>query len=186
MEAIQKDKRYTYADYMTWDDDTRCELIDGVPYMMSAPSTEHQSILGELFRQLGNFLRGKSCRPFISPIDVRLNIEKGDNTVFQPDILVVCDHSKIDDKSINGAPDFIIEILSPSTASYDCIVKLNKYMEAGVREYWVVDPENKAVQVFLLKDGVRVADIAYDADDETAPVSILDGCTINLKDVFAK
>jgi Uma2 family endonuclease len=114
---------------------------------------------------------------------VRLNFKKGDDMVFQPDILVVCDPSKIGDKSINGAPDFIIEILSPSNPRHDLIVKLNKYMEAGVREYWVVDPERKIVHVFILKDGIFAAS-AFDESEEAAPVSVLDGCTINLKEVF--
>jgi Uma2 family endonuclease len=185
MEAVKKQERYTYADYLTWDDSVRYELIDGVPYMMAAPTVEHQRVSSELHGQLWSFLKGKSCRPFTSPIDVRLNFKKGDDVVVQPDLLVVCDHSKIDKNSINGAPDFIIEILSPSTASYDLITKLNRYMKAGVREYWVVDPENKAVQVFIFKDGSNVEINDYYADSESVPVSVLEGCTINLTAIFA-
>ena len=185
MDALQKDKRYTYADYLTWDDDVRYELIDGVPYMMASPSTEHQRICSELHGQLWAFLQGKPCRPFTAPIDVRLNINKGDDTVFQPDIMVVCDHSKIDKKSINGAPDFVIEILSPSTSRHDTFIKLNKYLWAGVREYWVVNPDEKTVLAHILKDGDYIVK-AYGVEDETISVSVLNGCIINLKEVFSQ
>ena len=181
MEAIQKKEKYTYADYLTWDDSVRYELVDGVPYAMAAPTVEHQRVSSELHGQLWTFLKGKPCRPFTSPIDVRLNVKKGDDLVVQPDLLVVCDHSKIDKNSINGAPDFIIEILSPSSSSYDCIVKLNKYLDAGVREYWIVDPESKTVQVYILKDGVYM-NKSYESG--TIPVSVLDGCVIDLTAVF--
>ncbi|MCL2638731.1 MAG: Uma2 family endonuclease [Oscillospiraceae bacterium] len=184
MEAIRKDKRYTYADYLTWDDDVRYELIDGVPYMMGAPNLRHQEIAGELYGQLRDFLKGKSCKPFIAPVDVRLNHRKGDNMVVQPDLLVVCDPKKLEDgKSVKGAPDFIIEILSPSNAGHDQIVKLNKYMQAGVREYWIVDPERKTVQVYILKGGIYAA-YAYGEETDSIPVSVLSGCAIDLKEIF--
>ena len=184
MEAIKKDKRYTYADYLTWDDDVRYELIDGVPYMMSAPTIAHQEIVGELFGQLRDFLKGKPCKPFVSPIDVRLNFENRDDIVVQPDIIVVCDKSKLEDgKSVKGAPDFVIEILSPSSFRHDLIVKLNRYMAAGVREYWVVDPEGQVIITFLLKDGAYTTKKTYEKG-ELAPVTVLDGCVIDLKDVF--
>ncbi|MCL1822683.1 MAG: Uma2 family endonuclease [Oscillospiraceae bacterium] len=184
MEAISKDKRYTYADYLTWDDDVRYELIDGVPYMMSSPSRIHQEILGILHVRLFNFLEGKPCRVFISPLDVRLNAnkEKSDNSIVQPDLLVVCDKSKVDVQSINGAPDFVIEVLSPSTASYDFIVKLNKYIQAGVREFWIVDPVTETVQVHIIENNNHIIN-TYEKH-ETVPVHILDGCIIDLKDVF--
>jgi segregation and condensation protein B len=153
--AVRKQEYYTYADYLTWDDKVRYELIDGMPYMMASPSQKHQEISGELFRQLGNFLLGKPCKPFHAPFDVRLNANKSDDTVVQPDLLVVCDHSKLDGKSVNGAPDFIIEILSPSTMSYDLIIKLNKYMRSGVREYWVVDPESRPRGRAFARRGLR-------------------------------
>jgi Uma2 family endonuclease len=183
-ETIQKDKRYTYADYLTWGDDVRYELIDGEPFLMFAPSTEHQKISSELHGQLWTFLKGKPCKPFSAPIDVRLNHKKGDDMVMKPDILVVCDKSKIDKKSINGAPDFIIEILSPANPKHDLIIKLGKYMQAGVREYWVIDPERKMVFVNILKDGLYSAG-AYDGNVTAVPVSVLEGCSINLKDVFS-
>ena len=185
-EAIRKyneDKRCTYADYELWDDDVRYELIDGVAYMMSAPSIEHQSILGELYRQLANFLKGKSCRVFAAPCDVCLTgLGDEDDTVVQPDILIVCDESKLDKKRCNGAPDMTIEILSPSTIRHDLFTKLIKYQKAGVREYWVVDPEDKVVNVYTLENG-RYVVTPYESDDVIA-VHILDGCNIELSEVF--
>ena len=174
---------FTYADYEHWDDGNRYELIDGVAYMMSAPSTAHQSILGELYRQLANYLKGKSCRVFLAPYDVCLTgLGDEDNTVVQPDVLIVCDESKIDNKRCNGAPDMTIEILSPSTSKRDLLTKLVKYQKAGVREYWIVDPDSEIVNVHILKDGHYVIS-SYENGDIIA-VSILDDCNIVLSEVF--
>jgi len=177
-------QRYTYADYLTWADDVRQELIDGIPYLLAAPTVTHQRVLGELFLQLRQFLKGKRCEVFISPFDVRLNPNDGDDTVVQPDLLVVCDKSKLDKKGCKGAPDMIIEILSPSSTKMDKFIKMRKYNQAGVREYWIVDPEGQYAHVHLLKDGeYKIA--AYSSDDTAVPVAVLDGCEINLADVFA-
>jgi len=185
MEALKKESRYyTYADYCTWDDDARYELINGESYLMSpAPTTAHQEISVELLKQLSNFLTGKPCKVFHAPVDVRLDADKADDTVVQPDILVVCDLSKLDGKSVRGAPDFIIEILSPSSYRRDLFIKLNKYMQAGVREYWVVNPEIRAVSAHILKDGVYMIS-AYGDENEAVPVHVLEGCVINLKEIF--
>jgi Uma2 family endonuclease len=182
MDALQKDRRYTYADYLTWPDDVRYELIDGIPYMTAAPSRIHQEILVELSGQLRDFLKGKPCKLFVAPFDVRLNADSGDDNVVQPDLLVVCDRSKLDDKGCTGAPDMIIEILSQSTARYDRVLKFNTYRHAGVREYWIVDPDSKTVTAHILKGG-DYATRAY-GDTDTAPVHVLQGCEINLTDVF--
>ena len=176
-------QRFTYTDYLTWDDDIRQELIDGVSYLMAAPSSTHQEILGELFNQLKNFLKGKTCRVYMSPFDVRLNPNTGDDTVVQPDILVVCDSSKIDKRGLVGAPDMIIEILSPSSTKMDKLLKFRKYCQAGVREYWILDPKNEYVQVHLLV-GDKYVNTAYSSEDTAIPVTILEGCYINLADVF--
>ena len=185
MEALQKEKRYTYADYCTWDDGERWELIDGIPYAMSpAPLVAHQAVVGNLHYQLFNFLKGHLCRVYLSPFDVRLNPDTDDDTVVQPDLLVVCDKSKLDKRGCNGAPDMIIEVLSPSNTRRDTVLKLNTYKRAGVREYWIVDPDTKAVSAYLLKDGEYI--IRAYADADTAPVHILEGCTISLQDVFAE
>ena len=186
-EAVRKYKQdglYTYADYASWDDDKRYELIDGIAHVMYAPTVDHQSALTGLFLQFGNFLKGKTCKVFVAPFDVCLN-GKGDDdyTVVQPDLLVICDRTKIDNrKYCNGAPDLVIEILSPSTSRHDRLVKLNKYLIAGVREYWIVDPDDRSVNVHILENGKYVIN-AYD-EHETIAVSILDGCEIKLPDVF--
>ena len=187
MVLVQPDKHYTYSDYAGWNDDTRYELIDGMPYLMSpAPSEAHQTIAAELTYQLVSFLKGKPCKVLPAPFDVRLNANDGDDTVVQPDLLVVCDSPeapKLDGKVCTGAPDMVIEILSPSTARMDKFIKFRLYQKAGVREYWIVDPDTKTVQVCFLKNGEYVVN-AYD-DTENVTVQVLKGCTINLTDVFA-
>ena len=182
MNVLSEDKRYTYADYCSWDDDTRWELIDGIPYAMSAPTQAHQTVGGEIFTQLHNFLKGKPCKVFYAPFDVRLNANEGDDTVVQPDLLVVCDDSKLDGKACVGAPDMVVEILSPSTSRHDKLLKFNAYQRAGVREYWLVDPDSRTLSVYILKDGAYMARAYADTDD--VPVEVLDGCEINLPDVF--
>jgi len=182
--AQEKDKRYTYADYCSWDDGKRWELIEGTPYAMSAPTPLHQRISKGLFRQIDAFLSGKPCEPFYAPIDVRLNADETDDTVVQPDIIVVCDPSIIDDNSCKGSPDLIIEILSPSSAKHDRIVKFQQYLKAGVREYWIVDPVEKAVQVCVL-EGDRYY-IEMFSDDGLVPAHALPGLEISLPDVFAE
>ena len=186
-EAIRKynpNKPYTYADYASWDDDLRCELIDGEIIVMYAPTVEHQRIIRELLFQLTRFLRGKKCEVFCAPFYVCLN-GKGDedDTVVQPDILVICDHSILDDKRCNGSPDMAIEIISPSSARIDRIKKFNKYLQTGVREYWVVDPDDKTVAVHILENSKYITN-AYDYGDVIS-VAILEGCNIELKEIFS-
>ena len=179
----ERDERFTYADYAGWDDDNRYELIDGKVYLMSAPSVEHQSIIGELFLQLANYLRDKPCKVFVSPLDVCLNAKgDDDDTVVQPDIIVVCDQSILDKKRCNGAPDLVVEIISPSTSRHDRITKLNKYLQAGVREFWIADPDDRGVTVHILENGKYVVS-AYE-DTDTIPVNVLEGCNIALPEVF--
>lgn len=176
---LPKDRKYTYADYLTWDDGNRYELIDGVPYMMApAPSPDHQRISYNLVMQIGGYLKGKTCEVFYAPFDVKLN----DDTVVQPDIAIVCDKSKIDKAGCKGAPDMVVEILSPSTIRQDQVTKLNKYRESGVREYWIVSPESRSVQACLLDHGNYIIHGYTDAD--IIPVSILEGCTIDLGSIF--
>jgi Uma2 family endonuclease len=187
MEAIKKEQKYTYADYASWEleEGERYELIDGVPYMMSAPTVNHQSVQGEIFRQLANFLKGRRCQVFNAPFDVCLYGEGNkDKTVVQPDILVVCDKNKLKDgKRCNGAPTLIVEILSLSTARMDLFYKLNKYLQAGVQEYWIVNPETKEVSVHLL-EGDKYITTEYSKND-TIAATALEGFSINLQDVFA-
>jgi Uma2 family endonuclease len=183
MTLPKENQHYTYADYCSWDDNERWELIDGVSYLMSpAPMRVHQEIIRELAYQLTAFLKGKPCKLFIAPFDVRLNADTYDDTVVQPDLLIVCDRSKLNDKCCVGAPDMVIEILSQSTGRHDKFVKFKLYQDAGVREYWMVDPDTKTVQACTLENGKYITTMYGDTD--TASVHILDGCTINLKDVF--
>jgi Uma2 family endonuclease len=175
-----EESAYTYADYLEWDDGKRYELIDGIAYMMAAPTPNHQRISLKLSRLFGNFLDGKSCELFTAPFDVRLFPQKnlGDNTVVQPDLLVICDKTKLDKRGYNGAPDLVIEILSPSNDAGEMLRKFQKYLQAGVREYWVVDLDNHLIQVYILDKGRYISSI-YDSD-AVAPVSILPGLNINL------
>lgn len=183
-----KQERYTFADYLTWDEYPRYELIDGEAIMLASPAAVHQLISAELMRQFGNYLEGKKCRVLSAPFDVRLFEEEGDRpedvgTVVQPDISVICDRDKLDEHGCKGAPDLTLEILSPSSARHDLLVKLNLYQRAGVREYWVVSPEQKTVQVFLHSGGLLRLHEVYGPKD-VAKVNILDGCFIELSRVF--
>ena len=185
---IPKEERYTFADILNWDIDARIELIDGIPFMMAPPSTEHQRILMEILGQLYNFLQGKKCQVFPAPFGVRLFSEKEDRPedetgLLEPDITVVCDRNKLDEHGCKGAPDFIVEILSPSSQRRDRLEKYNLYQMAGVREYWIVDPERKLVQAVALEDGQYPLPQVYTAADK-APVSVLEGCVIDLEKVF--
>lgn len=171
------DIKHTYGEYCTWPDDTRHELIEGVAYAMSpAPSIAHQDIVIEILRQVADALEGKSCRVFVAPVDVRLpkareKDEKID-TVVQPDILVVCDGKKIDAKGVRGAPDWVVEVLSSSTASHDHILKRRIYERHRVREYWLVHPTDRMVTIYRLqKDEYGKPDVV-EMKDET-PVGIL-------------
>lgn len=183
--------RYTFADCLAWDEDTHIEIINGEAFMMATPSSRHQEILMELARQLANFLEGKQCRVYPAPFGVRLFEQDNDrpedvNTVVEPDLSVVCDRDKIDTHGCKGAPDLIMEVLSPSTRRHDRLVKLNLYQRAGVKEYWIVDPETQSVQVFL-PDTTGSFRIHEDyGQEDVAKVHALNGCFIELSKVFSE
>ncbi|MBI4778088.1 Uma2 family endonuclease [Candidatus Desantisbacteria bacterium] len=152
--ARKKEERFTYGDYLKWPDEERWELIDGVAYDMSpAPSRRHQEVVGELFRQFATYLLGKSCKVYVAPFDVRLpECDEADEdiiTVVQPDIIVVCDRDKLDDKGGRGAPDIVIEILSPWTAKKDLRTKYNLYERHRVRVDMFADFEIELRTVFV-------------------------------------
>ena len=172
------DVKYSYDDYMTWPEDERWELIDGAPYSMATPSTRHQRISRKLTLQVGNFLEGKDCEVFPAPFSVCL----ADDTVVEPDLSVICDASKLNERGCVGAPDLIIEILSPSTARHDRVVKFNKYLKARVAEYWIVDPERNVVEVFVLRGNIYAA-TAYTEDDVVSSW-VLPGLDIDFKHIF--
>ena len=176
------DVRFTYADYVQWDDDVRRELIDGVPYLMAAPNRRHQDILSNLVTQYSSFLKGKHCKFYVPAFDVRLNADTLDDIVVQPDLTIICDHSILDDAGCKGVPDMVVEILSPSTARYDQTIKFNTYQKVGIREYWIVDPEEETLAVNILKDSSYITHVYTSKDAVT--VHVLDGCRINLSEIF--
>ena len=181
-------ERYTFADCLDWGEDERIEIVNGEAVMMAPPSRVHQKISGEIFRQLANYLEGKKCRVISAPFDVRLFEQEGDRpedvqTVVQPDISIVCNRDQLDERGCKGAPDLTLEVLSPSSTRHDLLVKLNLYQRAGVREYWVVSPEQKTVQVFLLNGSSLQLHEVYGPKD-VAKVNVLDGCFIELSKVF--
>lgn len=188
MALLEKESLYTFADCLTWEE--HAEIIDGNIVMMAPPSRIHQEISGELFRQLANYLEGKKCRVYAAPFAVRLFEKDSDTpqdvrTVVEPDLSVVCDRSKLDEHGCKGAPDLVIEILSSSTRRHDRLVKLRLYQRAGVREYWIVDPETRSVMVFLLENGFLRLHEDYGRED-VAKVSVLEGCFVELAKVFAE
>lgn len=187
--AIPQERRtLTYANYLKLGDDTRYECIDGQVYNMSpSPTPNHQAVLGELFIEFGNYFRGKECRAFISPIDVCFSEEIVDLTKVkewvQPDLVVVCDKNKIGKKRIMGTPDLVVEVLSPSTAKHDRVTKYNRYQGAQVKEYWIVDPVYKNIEVHLLDGEVFKRDGIYFKGD-ILQVGIFENFQIDLDQIF--
>ena len=172
---------FTLEDYLRLPDDQRVELIDGVFYDMAAPTTIHQGVAGFLHKKFLDFVMENKgpCFPFISPVDVQLDCD--DKTVVQPDILVVCDRTKYKNGRVFGAPDLVVEVLSPSTRRKDMQLKMYKYAGAGVREYWMVDPEKKLVVQYDLEHLEIPAIYNFQS---VIPVLIWDGaCTIDLREM---
>ncbi len=186
--AVRKEIPYTYGDYLNWPDEIRCELIEGVICDMTAPSRHHQQISMELARQIANFLIGKTCQVYAAPFDVRLPEEDEDDndvtTVVQPDIVIVCDPKKLDRRGCRGAPDFIAEILSPSTAAKDQIQKTALYEKHGVREYWVIHPADKMIFVRVLGNKGRYGVPEIHEGKGRLPVAVISELEIDLDMVF--
>ena len=184
--ALYDFKPMTYDDYYKMEKgDKRYELIDGELYAMAAPSINHQTVLVNLIALFHAHLRGgRKCKLLPAPIDVRLNHKKGDDTVLQPDLIVVCDPSKIKDgKSVRGAPDLVVEISSPSTRKHDLNKKLPKYREAGVAEIWLIDPETKMIMVFKPRDTEENLARIYTTDEEITP-GILPDLVMDTNHIF--
>lgn len=150
--SLPEQGEYTLQDYYALPDDRRVELIDGVFYDMAAPSFVHQQITGLVYAQIRYFIEknGGDCIPSIAPVDVQLDCDN--KTMIQPDVLIVCDPKKLKSFGVLGAPDFVLEVISPSTKKKDMLTKLVKYMEAGVKEYWVIDPDRKVLIVYLAEE----------------------------------
>lgn len=167
--SIKKQGEYTLEDYLAIPDERRVELIDGVIYDMSSPLGHHQIIAGQIYFHLVSYISGKGgpCIPFIAPIDVQLDCD--DKTIVQPDVLILCDRSKYTPQRIVGAPDFVVEVLSKSTREKDMFLKLNKYRSAGVREYWMVDPDKKTVIAYH-----------FENDDDLSVYTFLDKVPVGI------
>jgi len=176
------DRLYTVEEYHTWDEGFRSELYEGTLIVMESPTRKHQEILSELHGQLWQFLKGKPCRVYPAPLSVRLSLNE--ESIFEPDIVVICDESILTERGCIGAPDLVIEILSPSTTRMDKKLKFMKYQQAGVKEYWIVDPVIDILEVNILSDN-RYTTTIY-GETGTVGVSVLEGCEINLTAVFAE
>jgi Uma2 family endonuclease len=182
---------YTYADYLQWKFQERLELFKGRIFKMGAPNTQHQVVAGNLYGELRNFLKGKSCQVFIAPFDIRLPVQnkKKDNeitTVVQPDVCIVCDPSKVDERGVCGAPDLVIEILSPGNSQKEVRYKYELYEEAGVREYWVVNPTEQNLVVFLLTAEGKFGDAKMYANGDRLGNTVIPGFSINVTEIFTK
>ena len=178
----ERNGSYTVDDYRTLPDEQRGELIDGYFYDMASSTFGHQSIGGEIHRQIANFIveNGGNCRPFIAPVDVQLDCDE--KTMVQPDVLVVCDCEKIVPTHVYGAPDLIMEILSPATRKIDMNIKHSKYAAAGVREYWLIDPDKKKVVVYDLEN--EELPVVYGFENRV-PVGIFQGeCEIDFSEIY--
>lgn len=172
---------YTLEDYMSLPDEQRVELIDGVIYDMSAPSLPHQMIGGEIFTQIKQFVKANKGKgiPFIAPTDVQLDCDN--RTIVQPDVMIVCDRSKLNHNRVFGAPDFVAEVLSPSTKNKDILIKSAKYQNAGVREYWMIDPAERKILVMNFDRDTSMDMYTF---DDKVPIGIYDGkCVIDFKEI---
>ena len=190
MNETAKKERYTFADLLTWPEQPRYELIAGELVRMASPQLEHQQISVRIASILYHYLRGKPCQVISAPFDVRLFETDGDlpenvDTVVQPDILVVCDKNKLDRRGCKGAPDMVVEILSPSNAKHDLWTKYRLYEKARIREYWVVDPETQMLAVYLLRNDTFNSPMFY-TKTAKVKVEVLEDCRIDLGEVFAE
>lgn len=192
MTLPRKNRKYTYVDYLSWPEDERVEIIDGDSYLLAAPSRIHQKVLSELHRQIANFLVGKECEVYPAPFHVVLDLEGNTSNeediqhIFEPDITIVCDTSKLDDAGCKGTPDMIVEVISPSTARRDKIVKFNKYEQAGVKEYWIIEPQEKIVSVFTLQENLRYGRPNLYTNEDQVKVTIFDDLIIDLQMVLSE
>ena len=180
---------YTYADYLKWQFEERLELFRGRIFKLSAPDTKHQDLSRNILVPIALFLKKKSCKIFAAPFDVRLpvkNRKKDDEvtTVVQPDICVICDESKIDSRGCCGAPDLVVEILSPGNSKKEIRLKHELYEEAAVKEYWIVNPEEENIVVFVLNEEGKFSGLYMYASDDTIQSFAVPGLNINVSEIF--
>lgn len=179
---------FSYADYLTWPEGERWEIIDGEAFSMSSPGQIHQEILGNLFAIFHSFLQGKPCKVFLAPFDVRLKrkheTDATCSTVVQPDLIVVCDKEKLDGKGVKGAPDLIVEIISPSNSKHDFMRKFNLYELHQIKEYWIIHPEERFLWIFPLQDCGRYGRPGNHGDDDQIKVGIFPELTIETKKLW--
>lgn len=180
MQARQITK-HTIEDIYALPDGQRAELIDGDMYMMSPPGLTHQRIVSQLVKKIGNHIDSQhgECEVFPAPFAVFLNEDS--HTYVEPDLSIICDKSKLDDRGCNGAPDWVIEVVSPSSQRMDCLVKLIKYRDAGVREYWIVNPIRKLVQAYFFDGNDDFQEFSFEED---IPVRIYDNWSINIAELL--
>jgi len=177
--------RMAYQEFLKLrESDERVEFIDGKIYYMASPNVKHQRVLRRLSDRFSNYLHGKKCEAFVDSLDVRIDFDFGGNSHVEPDLIVICDEKKLDKKGLNGAPEFALEVLSPSNRSNDLVRKYNKYREVGVREYWIVDPEKDEIMVNLLSDDKSHYITKTYKKGEEIKVHILDNLIINMTDTF--
>ena len=191
LSQLDRDGRYSYADYLTWKFEERVEIIRGYISPLISPNRKHQSISWQLTVNLGNTFKHQKCKAYAAPFDVRLldkNKSKKANahvyTVIQPDICIICDEKKLDDKGCIGAPDLVIEILSPGNSKKEMRTKKQLYEENGIREYWIIDPERETVHQFVLEDnGLYSRPMIY-VSEEVVYCAIFEELQVPLDDLF--
>jgi Uma2 family endonuclease len=184
---LDLNKTYTYADYFKWKFEERVELISGKIFQMSAPNRMHQTLLGYMYVKLFNFLENSSCNVYVAPFDVRFPRKSKDDkdiiTVLQPDICVVCDHTKLDDKGCIEAPDIVIEVLSPGNNIKEMRNKYEVYEQGGVKEYWIVSPQNETFLMYtLINEKYQPSRIMVAGDMVTS--TVLPGFSLDLTALF--
>ncbi len=184
------DRPYTYADYLTWEFEEMVELIKGRIFKMSpAPGSTHQKVCGNFHLSIGQYLKNRKCQVFIAPYDIILPIKdkkrESATTVVQPDLCIICDESMIEERGCFGVPDWIIEVISPTTSKKDINLKYDVYEEAGVKEYWVVYPLEQLVQIFVLENRTYARKGSFDFDDTLIPETLPE-LEIPLSEIFEK
>jgi len=190
LDQLDPNKQYTYADYLTWQFSDRVELLWGYIRQMAAPNERHQQLVGDLYGNIWTYLRGRSYRVYQAPFDVRLprkhKVTNADIlTVIQPDVCVICDPAKIDKAGCIGPPDWVIEVLSKGNTKKEMKEKFEAYEEAGVREYWIVQPAYSNILVYVLENGkFQVAPTLFSTDFNASSHCFPD-LNIDLNEVFA-